>query len=150
MAFNRIVCRTDPHTVFAVLSDPRIYRRVVVGTRAIRRFDPDWPDPGSAFDHSLGLGVTLVRDRTEVLAVTPGARLELRAGMRPWAVNNIAFQLAAHEAGTLVEMTEAPVAGLAAAPGLRLVTDWLLRLRNRQVLRRLRAIAEARARRAVV
>lgn len=147
MAHTHIVCHSSPEAVFAVLADPRPYGYMVVGTRTIRRFDPTWPDPGARFHHSLGIGVTLVRDVTEALEAVPGRRLSLRANMRPWSANDVVFALTPQDGATLVEMTETPVDGPAAAPGVRAVVDRLLWLRNLLVLNRLRTIAERRARR---
>lgn len=147
MATNHILCEATPEAVFAVLSDPRRYGYFVVGTRTIRRFDPRWPDPASRFHHSLGLVVTLVRDITEVTELVADRHLVMLAKMRPWAVNEVTFELTPREGSTRIEMHETPIAGLGATPGLSLVADRLLWARNVVALRRLRRLVEQQARR---
>ena len=53
MAHNEIDMDVPAEKVFAVLSDPRSFARWVVGSREIRRADPDWPAVGTAFDHKV-------------------------------------------------------------------------------------------------
>lgn len=150
MARNRMTCKAPCERVFAVLEDPRPYAHFVVGTNTIRRFDPRWPEPGSAFHHSLGVvGLTLIRDRTVSVECDPPRRLALKAGMRPLAVNDTVFVLTpTGDGATVVEIEETPVAGPACLPLVGPVVDRLLGLRNRLLLRRLCAVVEARQRRA--
>lgn len=144
MAENQIFCHARPETVYAVLSDPRPYSYVVVGTRRIRSFEPTWPAVGSVFHHSLGVGVTLIRDHTESLEVVEGSRIAMRTYMRPVAVNDVIFDLVAEDDGTRVTLTETAVGGPVALPGMRAGADGLFWLRNGWVLRRLRTVAERR------
>lgn len=144
MARNHIVCHAPAEAVFAVLADPRPYAYFVVGTRKIRRFHPRWPEPGSVFHHSLGVGVTLIRDRTESLAADPPRRLDLRARMRPLSVNEIVFEITPARQGTVIHMEERAVAGAAAHRLIAPLADRLLYLRNKLLLQRLAKVAEAR------
>jgi hypothetical protein len=80
-------------TVFAVLSDPRAYANFVVGTKRIRYFDPTWPEPGSAFHHTIGTGPVMLRDTTRVVEVEEDRRLVFDAGVGPIGVSRIVFTL---------------------------------------------------------
>ncbi|MFP5372014.1 MAG: SRPBCC family protein [Actinomycetes bacterium] len=143
MARNTAVVAAPPATVFSVLSDPASYARFVVGSKRIRRFDPRWPEAGSAFHHTLGVGPLVLRDLTRVVEVEDGRRLVLRAQMRPFAVNRVAFGLSAVEEGTEVEVEEHPVEG-PAAKAWNPALDRLMWLRNQEMLRRLARIAARR------
>ncbi|MBW3578912.1 MAG: SRPBCC family protein [Actinobacteria bacterium] len=146
MARNRTTCKATPDRVFAVLADPRAYAYFVAGTRTIRRFDPRWPEPGSVFHHSLGLGVTLIRDKTVAVETEPPRRLVVRPSMMPLAINETIFRLRPHGQVTLVEIEEYLVAGPASHRLVAPVVDRLLWLRNHVLLRRLRKVVEARQR----
>jgi uncharacterized protein YndB with AHSA1/START domain len=148
MATNRIFCHASPETVFEVLADPRPYAYFVVGTRRIRRFDPHWPQPGARFHHSLGVAVTLIRDRTESLDVVDGRRIAMRTYMRPVALNDVVFDLEPQDGGTLVTLEETAVGGPGALPLLRGTADHLFKVRNVLVLHRLCRVVEERERRA--
>ena len=143
MAVNKTVVHAPPEAVFAVLSDPAAFGAFVVGSKHVRRFDPTWPEPGSVFHHSLGVGPVVLRDVTRVEEVEEGRRLVLRAQMRPFAVNRVAFRLTPSEEGTEVEVEEHPIERLAATmwnPAL----DRLMWLRNQEMLRRLKRLANRR------
>jgi len=130
--------------VASVLADPRTYDGVVVGSKRIRWFDPRWPEPGTRFHHSIGLGLLHIRDDTTVMADELPARLCLSAGLGPLGAAEVVFTLTAAEGGTRVEITEHPTSG-----PLRLV--WsppfaaAMRVRNVVSLRRLEVLARARA-----
>lgn len=144
MARNRRVVAAPVATVFAVLSDPRTYDDFVVGTKRIRRFDPRWPEVKSVFHHTLGIGPLILRDVTRVTEVVEPDRLVLRAQMRPFAVNRVAFSLRPSDGGTEVEVEEHAIEGPAAAVWNRAL-DGVLWLRNKEMLRRLGKVAERRA-----
>lgn len=147
MAVNRIVCNASAEQVYAVLSDPRPYGYFVVGTRTIRRFDPHWPEPGATFDHSLGVGVTLIRDHTIAVAATPPSQLTVHARMLPVAVNENVFRLTPDLDGRVrVELREYPIQGPASIQPFAAIVNGLLWLRNTLALRRLRKVVHARAR----
>ena len=150
MAVNRAVIAAPPEAVFAVLSDPAAFGAFVVGSKHVRRFDPSWPDRGSVFHHSLGVGPLVLRDLTRVEEVEENRRLVLRAQMRPFSVNRVAFTLRPAEEGTEVEVEEHAVEGPVAAVWNPLFEAGM-GVRNQEMLRRLGAIVERRlARRAEV
>lgn len=142
MAITTTVVRASPERVFAILSNPKHYGRFVVGTRRIRKFDPTWPDTGSHFHHSLGYGITLIRDATRVLEVDEPHHLTLHTAMRPLGATRTEFRVIAHPHGTRVEIEEVPAQGLVATDALSVVVDHMIRLRNKELLRRLRQLAE--------
>ena len=144
MAVNTVTVEASPDIVFSVLADPPSYASFVVGTKRIRRFDARFPDVGSEFHHTLGVGpVPVVWDLSRVEEVDDGRRLVLRAQMRPLAVNLVAFTLRPVDAGTEVEVEEYPIEGPAALlwnPGF----EALVSLRNTEMLRRLKNLSERR------
>lgn len=145
MARNEITVDAPAETVYAVLADPRRYADFVVGSRRVRRFDPRWPEPGTAIHHSLGFEPLVLRDSTVSLEDDPPRRLVVEARMRPLAITPTAFDLAPDGAGTRVVAEEHPTSGLlswAWNPAL----DGVLRLRNAVMLRRLKRLAEDRER----
>lgn len=144
MARNRTVVEASPETVFAVLADPRRYAYFVVGTKKIRRFDPRWPEPGSAFHHTLGVGVPLIRDATISVEIDEPRRLVLRACMMPLAINETIFLVTPEDGGTVIEVEERAVAGPAANKVLAPLVDGLLWLRNQELVRRLGKTLERR------
>ncbi len=150
MSRNHTFVAAPPEVVFAVLSDPRTYARFTVGTKRIRRFDPRWPEVGSVFHHTLGFGPLILRDLSRVVELDEGRRLVLRAQMRPFAVNRVAFELrpAQTDAGTDVEIEEHAIEGPAAVVW-NPVLDGVLWLRNQELLRRLKHVAERRASRSL-
>lgn len=144
MATNRTVIPVPVETVFAVLSDPRTYDEFVVGTKRIRRFEPTWPEKGSEFHHTLGIGPFILRDVSRVEEVDEPLRLVLRAQMRPLAVNRVAFALRPTGDGrTEVEVDEHAIEGPAAVLW-NPVLDGLMWVRNEEMLRRLTRVAERR------
>lgn len=144
MARNRILCESSPDEVFGILADPRRYGDFVVGSRTVRRFHPRWPEQGSDIHHSLGVGVTLIKDRSISLTSEPPHLLVLKTMMRPVGIAETAFRLSPHARGTMVELEERPISGPLALPVLAPLVDAMLWLRNRLVLRRLCALAAHR------
>ena len=143
MAINRMQIEAPPDAVAAVLSDPTTYAAFVVGSKRIRRFDPAWPEEGAEFHHTLGVGPFILRDLTRVVDIDDGRRFELRAQMRPLAINRVTFTLRPGEGGTDVEVEERAVEGPAALmwnPAF----DGLMWLRNQEMLRRLKRLVERR------
>jgi uncharacterized protein YndB with AHSA1/START domain len=132
-----------PEKVFAVLSDPRSFARWVVGSKEVRRADPDWPAAGTAFDHKVGIWPFSLSDHSEVLEATPPTLLKLLVKARPFSKAYVTLHLRAHAKGTRAEMDEVA----ADARSMLLfnpLTDPLIRVRNRESLRRLKALAEGR------
>ncbi|HEV2809558.1 MAG TPA: SRPBCC family protein [Acidimicrobiales bacterium] len=143
MARNRSVVEAPVATVFAVLSDARTYDVFVPGTNRIRRFEPTWPDAGSTFHHTLGVGPFILRDLTRVEEVHAERRLVLRAQMRPFSVNRVSWTLRPDGERTEVEVEEYAIEGPAALvwnPAL----DGLMWLRNHEMLRRFKKVAARR------
>jgi hypothetical protein len=130
--------------VVSVLSDPRTYDGVVLGSRRVRWFDAAWPAPRSRFHHTVGFGPVTIRDHTEVIRDDLPGRLELATGIRPLGVLRAVFRLTEEQEGTRVEMTEEPLSGPVAR-----IWSWpleaLTRVRNRATLRRLGDLARVRA-----
>ena len=143
MARTTIYAAAPPEAVFAVLADPYTYDTWVVGCKEIRGVERGWPESGSTFHHSVGMGPITVKDSTSVTESAPPDRLVLRARARPTGVARVEFDLAARDGGTEVTITEVPVEG---PPALlhNPVQDWLIDRRNRETLRRLKRLAEAR------
>jgi hypothetical protein len=137
--------RADPERVFAELADGWAYVGWVVGASHIRDVDAGWPEVGSKIHHKVGVWPADVADFTESLACEPGRRLLLRA--RGWPLGEALVEILLEPAGpsgTEVTIREAP----SAVPGLWLdnpVLRLLLRLRNRETLRRLSDRVEHRA-----
>lgn len=143
VARNRTVVGASPGAVFAVLCDPRAYSGFVVGNQDVRGFDPTWPDVESALHHTLGVGPCVVHDLTRVVEMEQDRRLVLRAQMRPFSVNRVAFTLRPVGEGTEVQVEEHPLEGpmsLAWNPAF----DRLLWLRNEELLGRLGRLVERR------
>lgn len=130
--------------VFAELADGWAYVGWVVGASHIRDVDASWPLVGSKIHHKVGVWPADVSDFTESLACEPDHRLLLRA--RGWPLGEALVEILLEPAGpavTEVIIREAPSAG----PGHWLdnpILRLLLRLRNRETLRRLRDRVEHR------
>lgn len=144
MSRNETVAAVPLEVMWAVLADPRQYGRFVVGTKRVRRFDPGWPEAGAAVHHSIGLGPLHLRDATHVVDVRPTTHLRLHAGLGPLGVSEIVLTLEAVSADrTRLVIEEHGVHGTLRTlwnPAL----DRLMWLRNVELVRRFRRIAEQR------
>jgi hypothetical protein len=142
VARTETIVHARPDAVFAVLSDPMAYPRFVVGSRRVRRFDPRWPEPGTALHHSIGIGPLVWRDKTDAVEKEPGTHLVVRPHVRPFVIIESRFELEARGDSTLVRLDEFAISGPLARvwPG---PLDGLMGLRNRLTLRRLARLAEA-------
>jgi uncharacterized protein YndB with AHSA1/START domain len=143
MARNETFVAAPPETVFDVLADPRTYSHWVVGSREIRDADATWPAPGSAFHHTVGMPPLHIRDATIVERSRPPVMLELQAKARPLPSARIRLELRPEGEGTRLVMIEDPANGLLnvlAGP----LGHAMIRLRNVESLRRLKALAEGR------
>jgi hypothetical protein len=144
VARNEIFVAAAPDVVFDVLADPRTYSRWVTGTRRVRAADPHWPEPGTSLDHEVGLPPATVRDSTHVVQADRPRMIELRAQASPLPPARVVLNLYREGNGTRVTMVEEPsnrlLALLIGPPG-----HLALRLRNRETLRRLKALAEGTA-----
>lgn len=132
---------SSPDRVFAALTDPSTYPQWLRGCKEIRAVDADWPEPGSAFHHRVGVWPLHVDDRTEVVALDRPRRLELLARARPAGDARVVFDLAPEGDGCRVALRERPVHGpghwLWAGGGRPLLALQLL-ARNKDSLRLLR------------
>lgn len=136
----------SPARAFRMLEDPKTFERLVAGARRIRRFDPRWPDQGTAIHHTVGVPPLLVRDSTEVLEVRPPRCLRLEARIWPLGALVVEFEFRDHPGGCLLVVREEPVSGPVAAPALRQLTLAAVKLRNLEICRRYRKLVAARSR----
>lgn len=130
-----------PERVFDLLDDAWTYEFWVVGCVDIRAVDPQWPAPGSALHHSVGLGPFNLKDSTTIVERDRPRILELRARARPAGTARVRFELSPQGSGTKVAMEEVPIGGLPALLHNPL-QDRLIHHRNVETLRRLRWLAE--------
>ena len=137
--------RAGADRVFAELADGWAYVGWVVGASHIRDVDAEWPAAGSKIHHKVGVWPLDISDHTESLACEPGRRLLLRA--RGWPLGEATVEILLEQRSaslTDVRIREAPTAG----PGRWLdnpILRIMLRLRNRETLRRLADRVEHRA-----
>lgn len=140
MARNERLIAASPERIFSVLSDPDSYGYWVVGSDTIRDADAGWPAAGTRIHHRVGFGPFKINDHTEVMAVEPPRRLQLKAKARPLGTATVTLTLERRGAGTLVTMVEDAGDRLT-----RLVfnplTHLLVRGRNVESLRRLEQLA---------
>ena len=143
MAVTRRRIPFPPSAVLALLADGHRYADWVVGAKRIRAVDPTWPEVGSQFHHTVGVGPVSTNDTTEVLSFTrPDGPVVLKA--RGWPTGAARITITAEPAGdgTEVVIDEVPIEG----PAKSLhnpVLDALIHLRNVESLRRLeRAIGQ--------
>jgi len=143
MALNTITVNATPDRVWEVLSDPACYPRWVVGARAFRGADAEFPAVGSRFHHCVALGPWSVKDETEVLDVDPPWRIELQAKARPFGTARIALLVQPRGENethvTLIEDGGDPLSRMLFTP----LTHLLVRGRNAKGLERLKALIES-------
>lgn len=142
MSRNEVTIDAPPDVVWSVLADPPTYEYWVVGNKAIRGYDGEWPQPGSEFHHKVGVGPITVKDKTVAIEAVPPTRLVMQVRAMPFGIGIVTFELEPAGAGTLVRMGEGAQAG--PAKFLAPVVDRLAHLRNAETLRRLRRCAESR------
>ncbi|HST49764.1 SRPBCC family protein [Jatrophihabitans sp.] len=142
----RASMRAGADRIFAELADGWAYVGWVVGASHIRDVDAGWPEVGSKIHHKVGVWPLVIADDTESLVCEPGRRLLMRA--KGWPLGEATVEIVLDQRSpsqTEVTLREAPTAG----PGHWLdnpVQRWLLRLRNRETLRRLADRVEHRPR----
>ncbi len=141
MAHTEIDIAVPPERVFAVLAEPRSFARWVVGSREIRRADPDWPAVGTAFDHTVGVWPLTLSDHSEVVECRRPQLLKLLVKARPFSRAYVTLRLVPRPPGTRLSMDERAADRLSRIL-FNPLTDPLVRLRNRISLRRLKALAE--------
>lgn len=142
MARNEIHVNVAPAKVFAVLADPQSYATWVVGSKEVRGADSAWPAKGTRFHHTVGVGPINLKDHTSVEEVDPPRRLVLRTKVRPFAVARVVLELRPERGGTRVQMEEHAIGG-PVAKIYGFCSDLLMKGRNAEGLRRLKAMAES-------
>lgn len=142
MASNHTYVAAPPQAVWRILAEPRSYAHWVVGSSRTRDFDDRWPEPGTVFHHTQGVGPLGLRDTTEVIEAREPDRLVLEVRMRPLLVARVELALAPHGDGTWLTIRESPFGGLLGRFGGPLLEP-ALAARNVESLRRLRRLAEA-------
>jgi uncharacterized protein YndB with AHSA1/START domain len=138
-----LVIKSPVHMVWAVLADAYSYGDWVVGAKEIRDVEGHWPERGSLFHHTVGMGPLNVKDNTEVLDVEPTHRIVLEARARPLGRARIEITLSRVGAGTTVALDEETVSP-AVVRALNPILAPLVRARNNKTLQRLAEVAEAR------
>jgi uncharacterized protein YndB with AHSA1/START domain len=142
MATARTFIHAAPEDIFNVLSNPETYEYWVVGCQQIRDADDAFPEPGSSFEHRIGIGPLRLQDITTVVESTPPRRLVLRTKAWPLGETLVELRMQPRRDGTEVEMRQQPSAGPIAKldnPLQQMFTS----IRDRECLRRLRRLAEA-------
>ncbi len=103
--------RATPRQVWAVLADGWRYADWVLGTRAIRAVDVEWPARGSCLHYTVGYGPLAYRNRTTVAACVPERVLELEVHAGPAGTARVGLRLTPERDGTLVMLEEHPLRG---------------------------------------
>lgn len=132
-----------PQAVFDVLADGWLYAAWVVGASRMRAVDADWPAEGARLHHSVGAWPLVLDDVTSSRTWAPPRRAAFRARGWPIGEADVVIEARPSGGGCLVRITEEPAEG----PGRyvpRVVREPLLRIRNRETLRRLAHMAEGR------
>lgn len=129
--------------VWEVLADGWTYTQWVVGNSRMRAVDPNWPEPGSTIEHSIGIWPLVINDKTVVEVSEPPHKLVLRAHLGPLGAARITLLLQETSQGCRVEMIEVPAVGpMGVVPdSLALAAAYP---RNKECLWRLAALAEHR------
>jgi uncharacterized protein YndB with AHSA1/START domain len=145
MASAELVIEADRDAVWAVVADPETYPSWLVGAKAMRGVDPDWPEPGSRFHHRVGFGPINLDDHTTVMEVDPGRLLKLRIRATFAIQAVVRFELRDDPGGTHIRFEEEPARRLIGNL-LRPVLDPLTHGRNVASLHRLAGVVTEPAR----
>jgi uncharacterized protein YndB with AHSA1/START domain len=129
-----------PADVFRILTTPETYPEWLIGCDDIRSVDRQWPQPGSAFHHRVGIaGPLTVADSTKVIEIQEPNQLVLEARARPFGRAMVTFTLRSIGDGrTEMTFAEVPLGHLAPLSPL---LDRLSAPRNRRSLERLAEVA---------
>ncbi|MDQ4133961.1 MAG: SRPBCC family protein [Actinomycetota bacterium] len=139
MAVNEIHIDAPPGRVFDLLTTGRRYAEWVVGAKRIRAVDDNWPQPGSQFHHTVGIGPFAIADNTKVLQLDPPGRILLEARVRPFGRAEVELVVESDGPGSRVRMREEPTRG---PDVLKRLLEPTIRSRNAEALRRLRELCE--------
>lgn len=141
---NETTIEATPEQVFDVLMDAEAYAEWVVGAKEIRAVDPSWPDPGSEFHHTVGVGPVEIKDSTAMVAHERPSFVKLQVNAGPVGSGIVEMRMKdGGEGATTVEMVEYPIEG----PAETLdgpVEDAAIKGRNLEALRRLKNLVEDR------
>jgi uncharacterized protein YndB with AHSA1/START domain len=140
MATNERFMPVPPEAVWDALADAGGYAYWVVGSSEIRDADPNWPQPGSRFHHTVGVGPLKISDHTESLEARRPSLLRIRAKARPLGTAKVTLAMTPQDGGTRVRMTENPD-GLTSWLTLNPLLQVLTRGRNAESLMRLEELA---------
>ena len=83
MATNERFMPVAPEAIFDALTDSGGYGYWVVGSKLIRDVDDNWPEPGSAFHHKVGVGPLTIDDHSTVVEAKRPSLFRLRVKGRP-------------------------------------------------------------------
>jgi carbon monoxide dehydrogenase subunit G len=145
MASNTRFMPVPPEAVWDVLADPESYGYWVVGSKAIRDSDADWPSEGARFHHTIGIGFLKNSDHTAVIRAERPEVFVLRAKGRPLGTARVTMLMTAHpEGGTIVKMTET-LDGVFAPLNLNPLVHLTTVARNAESLMRLEELALLRS-----
>lgn len=137
MAVTRRRMPHPPAAVLTLLADGKRYADWVVGAKRIRAVDAGWPEVGTQFHHTVGVGPLSTDDATEVLAFSrPDGPVVLKARAWPTGSARVTITFEAAPGGSEVVIDEVPIEG----PAKTLhnpVLDALINLRNVECLRRM-------------
>lgn len=132
-----------PEQVFSVLANPYSYEYWVVGCKRIRDVEAEWPQAGSAFFHTIGVGPVATNDETRIVRIDAPNLIELDAHGWPAGEARVTVTVDGDVRGSRVEMIEEPTSGPAKWLHNRLL-DAAAHARNTVALRRLARVAEGR------
>lgn len=145
MAVRHRLIRVPPRAVWDVLADGDSYVRWVVGTSDSWPLSGAWPAKGAAIGYAVPLGPFRLTNETVVRRCTEETELELEIKAGRLGTARVALELRSWGEDCLVFVNEHPLTGV----GGRLHNaglEVLLQLRNREMLGRLAAVCEDRAR----
>lgn len=145
VATNEITIAAPIDAVFDTLMDPASYQNWVVGTKRVRGADENWPQVGSSFHHTVGVGPLATRDKSTVLEIRRPDRLVLDAAIWPAGENLVVFQLKDRGEITEVRLEEEALRGPARFVP-RALTDFGFYWRNVLGLKRFKQLVEVRYR----
>lgn len=144
MAITERNIQASPQDVFDTLLDPYQYPNWVVGAKAIRDVDAEWPSPGAAFYHRLGAEGAELKDKTEILDLEPPHRISLRTFARPLGIARVVITVRPADTGAIVALFEEPEEGTKLR-AFRRALDPLIHARNIEALRRLDRVVQIRS-----
>lgn len=142
------VCRhfdAAPEDVFAVLVDAERYPDWLVGAAKIRRVDHNWPSPGSAFHHEVGVRPFVIPDNSSVIDVEPNRTLVLHVKARPIFGARVTFRITGDGDGCVLTCEEEPTIR-SIGNALRPVLDPAIHARNQRSLRSMERLVAERKR----